>query len=89
MISSLITTFVMAIITVMTFLVSLLPSFSWPDLASYLTNSGAINYIGHLNWVFPVGMALTVTSLWATAIILYRVYLSFSSWFQSWSTKLF
>lgn len=89
MISSIITAFVMAIITVITFLVSLLPSFDWPDLAGYITQSGALNYIGYLNWFFPIGLAAGVTTLWAAAIIFYRFYLTFSSWFQTWSTKLF
>ncbi len=89
MLSTIATAFITAIIAVLTFLVGLLPSFDWPDLASQISNSGALTYVAYLNWFFPVSQALSVTALWAAAILVYKAYLMFTSWFQAWSTKFF
>ena len=55
MLGSLATALIAAIFAVLTFLVGLMPTFDWPDLASYILGSGASVYLGWLNWFFPVG----------------------------------
>ena len=85
---SLATALIAAIFAVLTFLVGLMPTFDWPDLASYILGSGASVYLGWLNWFFPVGWCLTVTGLWVAAIFAYKAYLMFKSLFENWSGRL-
>lgn len=63
-------------------LFSLLPSFDPPDIAGMLSGSGIGQYLGYLNWFFPVGLALTVTGLWAAAVLAYNVFMAFMNWLK-------
>ena len=60
-------------------LASLLPMIDMiPDFQSLFADSGIVNYLGYLNWVFPVATATKFLLAWATACVLYMVYLTFS-----------
>lgn len=65
------------------FIAGLLPSFDPPDIAGMLSASGIGQYVGYLNWFFPVGLALTVTGLWAAAVLAYNAFLAFTNWLKS------
>ena len=62
---------------------SFLPQFDPPDVAGMVASSGVGQYLGYLNWFFPVGLALTVTGLWAAAVLAYNIFLAFTNWLKS------
>lgn len=64
-------------------LISLLPSFDWPDIAGYLTASGFSEYFAYLNWFFPVGLALSITLAWFAAILVYKLIVVFMDWIKA------
>lgn len=82
MIGEIATLLVSGVFSLLTLLVGLLPSFNWPDLAGTLTGAGISQYVGYLNWFFPVGTALSITVAWATALLAYNAWLFFSGWLR-------
>ena len=82
MIGALATALVSGVFGLLTLLVGLLPSFSWPDLAGTLSAAGISQYVGYLNWFFPVGTALSITVAWSTALLAYNAWLFFSGWLR-------
>lgn len=82
MIGEIATFVVTGLFAVLNFLISLLPSFAWPDLAGAMSSAGVSEFIGYLNWFFPVGQALTITTAWATALLAYNAYLFFADWLK-------
>lgn len=82
MIGTIATSLVSGVFGLLTLLVGLLPSFSWPDLAGTLSATGVSQYVGYLNWFFPVGTALSITVAWATALLAYNAWLFFSGWLR-------
>lgn len=91
MLGSLATALITALFSVLTFLVGLMPTFDWPDLAGYITGSSSdlYSYLRFLNWFFPVGWCVNVTALWVAAIFAYKAFLLFKGLFDSWTSKLF
>lgn len=82
MIGLIATALVTGIFGLLTLLVGLLPSFSWPDLAGSLSAAGISQFVAYLNWFFPVGTALSITVAWAAALLAYNAWLFFSGWLK-------
>lgn len=64
-------------------LLGLLPTFDVPDIWSMVVDSGASQWLGWLNWLFPVGTAIGITVAWASCLLFYNVYLAFVSWLHN------
>lgn len=81
MIGSVVTWLGSGLFQLLSWLLSLLPDYDWPDLAAYL--SGFSSYLANLNWLVPVGTLASLTLAWAVAVLGYNVFLVFSSWLKS------
>lgn len=57
--------------------VDLLPS---SPFRGFINNFQAPDYLGWVNWFFPVGTCLTILSAWLTAISLFYFYSILARW---------
>ena len=62
------------LISFLNFVLQILPDWEPPDLAGYVVRSAG-EYLGALNWFFPVSGAVALTVAWAIAIVGYELYL--------------
>lgn len=83
MIAAIVSLILSVLLSLVSLLFSLLPTYDWPDLAGYLTSSGLYVYFGYLNWFFPIGLALSITFGWISALIIYKLVMIFLDWLKA------